>query len=287
MIDLTWIEKYVTFEQSAEGELHVTDHHFLAEICYRQLEQIDGLQAALYAANRDDPLATFGLRDPRAFTNGFHYTRKSKSYSALDTLDRDHPPDQAYWWEVSHEQGSVRLPPIHIGGKEGTNQIPGPSPIFVHQHGESADPAALDARSAMTLSWLPFETGCAHPGSDWNDLIFVLISDAGGNVVFTGGAPGGETDYLDYTNTQVEVPAGLLEPGSDYVFFMSQVKYVDNNRANGVQQLACNSFAVELPVRTAGPQSSYAGIRRKADYLWAGKTPSDQGLVPWPAFARN
>ncbi len=142
----------------------------------------------------------------------------------------------------------------------------------------------MRAEAPLTIEWDPFESGELHEGTEWDDLIFVLVSDARGEIVYESGAPTFDSGFLDCERTSVELPGGLLRPGTDYVVFMSQVKYVDNNMSNGVQQLACNSFAVELPVRTAGVGGDSPGPLRKAAYLWGGKTPRAKGMVPWPAF---
>ena len=287
-VDLTWVEKYVTYQQNADNSLTVTDFHFLSEVCYEESWQLDNVEATLFVEGGNKPLATYTADDPRAFSNGSFYTRKSKSHDDLAALDRAHPPDNAYVWEISGPAGRRRLAPIRIGGPQGVNQIPDAGPITLAQQGVAiTDYADVRVDLPLVIGWPPFTIGASHPGTIWDDLIFVLISDAGGGIVFTGGAPNLASGFLDYTKTSVEAPAGIMQPGTEYVVFISQVKYVDNNVSDGIEQVACNSFAVELPVRTAGAARPFTGRRRKAPYLWGGKTPADQGLVPWPAFFRD
>ena len=284
-VDITWVEKYVTYQQYANGTITPTDYHFLAEVCYARSNQFDGARASLYVDGSESPLATFDPDEPRACSNGYYYTRKSKSHDDLPALEAAHPADTAYVWEIAGQGGSRRLAPIRIGGPQQLTQIPDPSPISLQQDGKPvADLQQVRHDLPLTIGWQPFTSGESHAGTDWDDLIFALVSDAHGEMVFTGGAPGLEGGFLDYTKTSTEVPAGILQPGMDHVVFISQVKYVDNNMCDGIQQLACNSFAVELPIRTAGEPAAQPDPVRRAPYLWGGKTPADQEMVSWPAF---
>ena len=287
-VDLTWVEKYVTYEQNSDGSLAVTDYHFLAEVCYVDSDQLENARALLYVDGGDSPLATFDANDPRAFSNGYYYTRKSKSYDDLAALDAAHPASDAYVWEIAGPKGTCGLAPVRIGGPQQRTQIPESSPIFLLQ---DSKPVTNHHRVRhdlpLTISWKPFTSGASHPETIWDDLIFALVSNARGEVIFTGGAPGAEGGFLDYTKTSTQVPGGVMESGMDHVVFISQVKYVDNNLSDGIQQLACNSFAVELPIRTAGEPAAPPSTARKAPYLWGGKTAPDQGLVPWPSFSKR
>jgi hypothetical protein len=287
-VDVTWIEKYVTFEQAANGTLKATDYHFLAEVCYRDSAQLRGLSASLFAGRTSSLVATYDGGDPRAFTNGFYYTRKSKSYDGFAELEAAHPAQDNYFWQLSNARDHLRLASVRIGGPNGQTAIPEPSPIFLSQQGKpSTCPDQVRPDQRLTISWRPFSNGCLRAGTDWQDLIFVLISDANGEVVFTGGAPGSAAGFLDFSKTSADVPAGTLKEATAYVAFISQVKFVDHNASCGIEQLAANSFAVELPISTVGESRRNAAAARRAPYLWSGKTPREQGLVPWPGFLRQ
>jgi hypothetical protein len=145
------------------------------------------------------------------------------------------------------------LPPIRIGGASGQTQIPQVSRIRLTQQGKAVtDYQSVRADQPLEMNWDPFTIGGPLEGTQWSDLIFVLVSDCHGNVVYTGGAPGTDEDFVDYTETSAVIPVGRLEPGQDYTTFISQVHYVDHNISHGIEQLAANSFAVELPIKTAG-----------------------------------
>lgn len=284
-IDITWVEKYVTYEQAPDGTLEVTDHHFLAEVCYKDPAQFEGRVATLSTGEPPAVIATYRSDDPRTFTNGYYYTRKSKSHDTLRALETAHPASGAYTWELHGPAGRRRLAPIRIGGPEGQPAIPAPSPISIAQRGRPVSPlGGVLPDEPLTISWQPFATGVFREGTPWQDLIFVLVSDVEGRVVYTGGAPGAADGFLDFTKTSTVLPVGTLKPGAGYVVFISCVKYVDHNVCEGIEQLACNSFAVELPIATLGGVGPPPSGRRRAAYLWGGKTPADRGMVPWPGF---
>lgn len=287
-MDMTWVEKYVTYTQDHQGQLKVTDYHFMAEVIYAKRSTIKNVASFLYLKGSDIPLAGFDEKDPFAFTNGLFYTRKSKSYDDLASLEAAHPASGHYVWEIHGPGGNIQLDPIRIGGPELRTRIPDTSPIYLSQSGQPVtDFNGIDPDVSLGIAWEPFTIGAPLEGTDWDDLVFVLVSDCHGEVVYTSGAPEDEDGFADFSVTSTEMPAELLEPGMDYVVFISQVNYVDANISHGIEQLAANSFAVELEVRTAGlisPGRSCPEPAHKAAYLWSGKTPAGSRMVPWPAF---
>lgn len=285
-MDMTWVEKYVTYTQDHHGQLKATDYHFLAEVIYAKRSTIENVKSYLYVEGSDTPLAGYDAKDPFAFTNGLYYTRKSKSYDDLASLEAAHPAANHYVWEIHGPGGDIRLAPIRIGGPELRTQIPDTSPIYLSQSGQPVtDFDSIDPDMSLAIRWDPFTIGESLEGTNWDDLVFVLVSDCQGKVVYTSGAPEDESGFADFSATSTEMPAELLESGMDYVVFISQVNYVDANVSDNIEQLAANSFAVEMEVRTAGrPARTCPEPAYKAAYLWSGKTPAGSGMVPWPAF---
>jgi hypothetical protein len=284
---MTWVEKYVTYRQDESGQLELTDVHFLAEIIFDGERDFDAIHASLYKNDNKTPLATYAGTDKRAFTNGYFYTRKTRSFDSLDALEAVHASDAEFSWHVNGPNGKFELPPVRIGGPEGKLQVPAPSPIQLLQDGVPvSSPNAIDSSADLTIAWNPFEIGAALEGTEWDDLIFVLISDCTGNVVYTAGAPGTDIDFARFDDESDTAPAGTLMPGRDYVAFISQVNYVDHNEAHGITQLTANSFATELPIRTLGENSSTGceGQERPAQYLWTRKTQGED-MQSWPTVA--
>ena len=135
-MDMTWVEKYVTYTQDHQGQLKVTDFHFMAEVIYAKRSTIKNVDSFLYLKGSDIPLAGFGEKDPFAFTNGLFYTRKSKSYNDLASLEAAHPASGHYVWEIRGPGGNIQLDPIRIGGPELRTRIPATSPIYLSQSGQ-------------------------------------------------------------------------------------------------------------------------------------------------------
>jgi hypothetical protein len=287
-ITMTWVEKYLTYSQDPSGELHLTDVHMLAEIIFDGDRNFDAIRASLYEDESDAPLATYAGSDKRAFTNGYFYTRKTRSFDSLAELEAAHPSSAEYRWHVEGPQGSFELPPIRIGGPDRKLQVPEPSPIRLSQNGQQVeDVNAIDQDLDLVMSWNPFVIGSKLGDTEWDDLVFVLVSDCRGAVIFTGGAPGTDDDFVRFDENSSVVPAGTLQPGREYTAFISQVNYVDHNESHGITQLAANSFATELPIRTtAGEDGGVAceGKRRPAQYLWTRKTRGTQ-METWPTVA--
>ena len=287
-VDITWVEKYVTFEQDRNGNLSETDFHFLAETIYSDREKVERLDAILSTEAGREPLATFEASDPHDFTNGMYWTRKSKSHDSIDELEAAYPPDMAFVWEIDTPEGQLRLDPIRIGGPNHETEVPAASPLFLSQGDKPVpDVHSIDSERPLLVQWNPFTIGKPLEGSEWEDFIFFLISDCHGEDQFTSGAPEQEGGAATFDTTSIEIPANSLEPGMRYVMFISHVNYVDYNKSHGIEQFAANSFGVELKIQTAGTAESARTCPEpaiKAPYLWAGKTPGDAGLVPWPGI---
>jgi hypothetical protein len=286
-ITLTWVEKYLTYQQDHDNRLTLTDAHFLAEIIFDSDRDFDAIRASIRESGSQEPLARYSGQDKRAFTNGYFYTRKTRSFKSLEDLERSRPANGTFDWSVSGPGGDFELAPIRIGGPEGRTQMPTPSTIRLSQSGAAVtDYEAIDPSAPMTINWDPFVGGGPLPGSKWSDLVFVLVSDCHGEVVYTGGAPGTDEVFVDYNDTSATMPAGRLRPGEPYVVFISQVNYVDYNESHGIGQLAANSFATELPVRARGTAAADACTSdlKPAQYLWTRKT-RGSAMESWPTLA--
>ena len=286
-VTLTWVEKYLTYSQDHEDRLTLTDAHFLAEVIFDSDRDFDAIRASLRKQGSGEVLATYGGSDKRAFTNGYFYTRKTRSFDSLEAIDARHPADSTFVWTITGPAGEFTLDPIRIGGPEGRTQVPKPSTIRLHQGGAAVtNYDAIDPAAPLTISWDPFIGGGPLEGSECSDLVFVLVSDCHGEVAYTGGAPGTDEDFVDYRDTSATVPAGRLRPGEPYIVFISQVNYVDFNESHGIGQLAANSFATELTVRTAGtaaPDACATDVK-PAQYLWTRKT-RGEAMESWPTLA--
>ena len=84
----------------------------------------------------------------------------------------------------------------------------------------------VDPNLDFTLTWDAFANGNA------GDLINLEIETyMGGNKVFETSLPP-ESGSLDYTATSVTIPAGTLQPGTDYLVVLNFINIVDTNDTN-------------------------------------------------------
>lgn len=286
-IYLAWTEKYATYLQDAAGNLTNTDVMLLAEVAYTDAEAVKTHTAELFQQGADQPLAAYGPEDLLSYTNGFIYSRKTQSFDTLAALEQVYPANQQFVWRITDPDGTTELPPIGIGGPEGRTEIPEVSKITLRQGGHTvSDFQQIRPDEDIVFEWTGFADGGALMDGAWVDLNFLLVDNCHGEFVFTGGAPGGEKDVvLDYTVTSTTLPAGTLEPGMDYVVFLSTVNFREAKKVGIVNVVAANSFAVELPFKTVGetradrtcPQPHW-----RADYRFSRKTHTPDGLVTWP-----
>lgn len=288
-INIAWIEKYATYEQDAAGELHQTDSIFLAEIGYTDTAAIALYTAEVFRSGDDEALATYGPDDLLSTTNGFIYSRKTQSFDSLPELEELHAQSATYHWKITGPDGVSLLPPVGIGGPEGVTETPVVSPLIVEQSGESISGPTLslvDPTTDVTFRWQPFIEGGELGDSGWADLHFLLVDNCHGEYVYSGGAPGGEKDILlDYSVTSDVMPASFMEPGMDYVVFLSRVNFRDASLVGITQQLTANSYAVELPFRTAGETMQGRECPDPhliTDYRFSRKSEEGAGMVTWP-----
>ena len=62
-INITCVEKYMTFEQTEAGELHQTDNIFLAEVAYTDAKAVDTHTAEVFVDGVTEPLAAYDSGD--------------------------------------------------------------------------------------------------------------------------------------------------------------------------------------------------------------------------------
>ncbi|HVO49067.1 MAG TPA: hypothetical protein VMT29_22305 [Steroidobacteraceae bacterium] len=285
LIEVFWIEKYLTFSQSHQGDLIPTDHLFLAEYVLRG----DASDATLFECDfwrtgSAAPVQRYTGAD-KLWCNRYWVNRKVRSFDTLAALEKAHPPSDSYYWEVSGPHIAGRTGPVRIGGPEQTTRIPKPHAMRLSQNGRRVpDLNAIDAAAPLLIEWDRFEQ--ARAGAVIDDTIFVFIDDCLGNVVYFGGLPI-EAEYIRFDSTSVIVPAGTLRPGQPYTVFFSQCRMVDQDGSDGLINCAVNSFGIELDLRTQGVNRDEPcpEPRLMAPYRWKRKTRISQGLETWPTIA--
>lgn len=285
LIEVFWIEKYLTFSQDHKGNLVPTDHLFLAEYALRGgVSDAKLFGADFYRTGSVEPLQTYS-GDDKLWCNRLWVNRKARSFDSLAALEMAHPASDTYYWEVNGAHITGRVRPVRIGGHAGRTQIPRPHPMRISQDGQRAhDLDSIDDSRPLLIEWDRFENAQSGPVID--DTTFVFIDNCYGDVVFFGGLPT-EAEHIHFDSTSVIVPARTLEAGQPYTVFFSQCKMVDQDASDGLINCAVNSFGVELNLRTAGLNIEKPCPEPKwmAPYRWSRKTRVSQGLETWPTVA--
>ena len=286
-IECTWVEKYITFRQDHSETLHLTDAHFLAEILIEGEHDFDSVSASLFVNDSSIPMVNYSGSDKVAFSQApFFYNRKSKSFDDLDALEKKHPPSDKYVWEISGPNGFFRLEPIRIGGPEAITQIPKVSKIRLNQNKIAvSDYMNIDPNTDLMIEWDPFNTGSDFDGNGWDDIMFVLVSNCYGEIILTGGAADTNDPFISCHDVSAILPKERMNPGEEYTVFISQVKIVDQNHSSGIHQVANNSFATELLIRTSGNSTHQkkSPLVKPAQHLWSRKTIGND-MESWPTL---
>lgn len=286
-VEGTWVEKYMTFQQDHSDKLYLTDANFLAEILIVGERDFDEVSASLFSNDSSMPLVTYSGSDKIAFSQApYFYNRKSKSFDDLDALEKMHPSSDKYVWEIRGPNGFIRLEPIRIGGLQAITQIPKVSTIRLNQNKIAInDYMDIDSNTDLIIEWDPFENGTDFDGNGWDDIMFVLVSNCYGEIILTGGAAATDDPFVSCHDVSAVLPKERMNAGEGYTVFISQVKLVDQNHSNGIHQVACNSFATELSISTAGNSTHQKKslLVRPAQHLWSRKTIGND-MESWPTL---
>lgn len=283
LIEVFWIEKYLTFSQTADDQLVATDCLFLAEYALRGMAEDSKLfEAAVFRNGEMEPVQTYTGVDP-LWRNDLWVNRKVRSFDSLAQLEAAYPATDSFHWEV---RGTVAgsTPPIRIGGPNGKTDIPQPHAMRLFQNDvRISDYRAIDLKLPLVIEWDKFPRGST--GSVVDDLIFLFIDDCYGDIAFFGGLPV-DPEYITYRSTSATIPPGTLRPGEPFTIFFSQCRVVDQEDTTGIMNLAINSFGVELDIHTAGEATSAERPqpRLRAPFMWLRKTSAGPGLETWPTI---
>lgn len=136
-----------------------------------------------------------------------------------------------------------------------------------------ADAQSVDSHSSFTFSWGAFTGGTA------GDYIQFRLENASGQKVFGTGEPG-QVNSLNGTSTSVAIPAGTLQPNTQYncrLLFAKLVTY-DMTAYPGAMIIGAYAIETQLSVRTAsatGPDVDFYGVAKGVNYTQS----SDAGPV--------
>jgi hypothetical protein len=225
--------------QSATGELTFLNTVFFGEIFLKE----GGIVTNAYVTgpgNAERGL-NFGDQEVPFFAGERH--------ASIEGLE-EHYPDGTYYVHFDTPHGPVRNMPVTFSkrGKESRN--PAPIRISLHQHGEMADPNAIDPNEDLRVTWSEFEHGAADPEGIIDDLIFVIMGNClGVKTVHSGAAFG--SSYLTYASRGFTIPEKSLRPGQP---FQLEVEFseMDTGREDNLISIITYAASTFLDIKTTG-----------------------------------
>jgi hypothetical protein len=225
--------------QSVTGELTFLNTVFFGEVFLNE----GGAVTNAYVTGPGDAEEGlyFGDQDVPFFAGERH--------SSIESLE-EHFPDGTYYFHFDTPHGSVRDMPVSFSKRGQESRNPAPIRITLHQHGEVADPEAIDPNEDLRVTWSEFEHGAADPGGIIDDLIFVIMGNClGVKTVHSGPAFGSSS--LTYADNEFTIPEESLRPGQP---FQVEIEFseMDTGRSNGLISIITYAASTFLDIRTTG-----------------------------------
>ena len=225
--------------QSPSGELTFLNTAFFGEIFLNE----GGTVTTAYVTGPGDAQEglTFGDQDVPFFA--------SERHSSIEALE-EHYPDGTYLFFFDTPHGNVRDFPVTFTKRGQESRNPDPIQIFLHQHGESADPNAIDPNEDLYVTWSEFEHGAADPEGIIDDLIFVIMGNCLGVKTVHSGPAFGES-FLTYASKEFIIPKARLRPGQP---FQVEIEFseMDTNRQGEITSIITYAASTFLDIRTTG-----------------------------------
>lgn len=153
---------------------------------------------------------------------------------------------------------------VHDGSKTlnialNGNAFPNPPQLSNYTNAQ-----AIDSHSAFTFSWNTFTGGAT------GDFVQFRVEDLSGRKVMVSGQPG-EAGSLNGTSTSFTIPAGTLQPNTEYGFRLLFAKLVTFDSTAYPGAMIIGAYAVETTgsVRTSsstGPDVDFYGVAKGISY---------------------
>ncbi|MFC1662274.1 hypothetical protein ACFL3S_12625 [Gemmatimonadota bacterium] len=170
-------------------------------------------------------------------------------HSSIQSLE-EHFPDGTYYFHFDTPHGTVRDFPVTFSKRGRESGTPAPIRMTLHQHGQVADPHAIDPDEDLLVTWSEFEHGAADPNGVIDDLIFVIMGDClGVKTVHSGHAFG--SSFLTYADEEFTIPKESLRPGQP---FQIEIEFseMDTAKRNDLVSIVTYAASTFLDIRTTG-----------------------------------
>lgn len=233
--------KMSLYDQSADGEVALRNHHFVAEIMPRAGREI--VSGTLTSADNPEQVLEFAAEGNPFLAHGARVMDP-------DELHRQHP-DGEYIFSYETESGRMEAQSLTLTKRDAIDDMPAGAAISLSQQGESVMPGEIDPDVDLQLAWESMAGNTRVPDSDLDDLIFVLGFDCFGNNIHHSGRPYQEGTYLTYKDTQTVIPASSLQPGLTYTVIVEQAT-ADVTLFQGVAGIATYATLTFVEMQTTG-----------------------------------
>ena len=170
-------------------------------------------------------------------------------HSSIKSLE-EHFPDGTYYFHFDTPHGNVRDMPVTFSKRGQESRNPAPIRLTLHQHGEVADPDAIDPNEDLRVTWSDFEHGAADPMGIIDDLIFVIMGNCLGVKTVHSGAAFGPS-FLTFAATEFTIPKESLFPGQP---FQVEIEFseMDTGSWGGLTSITTYAASTFLDIRTTG-----------------------------------
>jgi hypothetical protein len=233
--------KMALYDQSPTGELTLRNHHFVAEIMPKAGRKI--VSGSLTSAMNPGQILNFAPEGNAFLAHGAR---------VMDPVELHQlHPDGDYVFSYQTESGRLEAQPLTLTKRSTIDEMPAAAAVTLSQNGASATTAAVDSRTDLAVAWEPMPGNTRMPGSDLNDLIFVLAFDCFGSNVAHSGRPYQGGPYLTYDDSRYVISAGKLKPGLSYTLIVEQAT-ADVDIFRGVPGIATYATLTFVEFQTAG-----------------------------------
>jgi hypothetical protein len=245
--DYVVVGKSINHRQAPNGDMRLLNTVFFAEV----FETAGGHVSN--AVLRGPGEAKDGLH----FSGeGIHFLAGTRRFSIAELTENF--PDTTYFFNFDTPDGPVRDLPATFRRDAGETRNPGPVRISLFQHGQPADPRAIDPDADLTVRWSDFEKGAADPNGIIDDLVFVITGDCFGNEIDHSGHALSDPHALTYAADEYVIRQERLAPGRP---FQLEVEHsnMDTDVQQGIEVIVTYAATSFLDFRTSGRDADAAG----------------------------
>jgi hypothetical protein len=170
-------------------------------------------------------------------------------HASIESLE-EHYPDGTYFFHFDTPHGTVRDMPVTFSKRGQESRNPDPIQMTLHQHGEVADPDAIDPNEDLLVTWSEFEHGTVDPEGIIDDLIFVIMGNCLGVKTVHSGSAFGDS-FLTFAAKDFTIPSESLRPGQP---FQVEIEFSEMDTARQGDLISIITYAAStfLDIRTTG-----------------------------------